>query len=106
VPKSRQTTEIESGVHPQSENALGGGEPAMPESLVGMQVMVPVVVVKHVPVSPTRHRVRVLVGDSLAEIELDLPVEVVNEWAASGTPSGLDIGPTVSGMFGIPMLVG
>jgi len=77
----------------------------MSESLVGMRVMVPVVVVRHVPVSPTHHRVRVLVEDSLAEIEFDLPVEVVNAWAASGTPSGLDIEP-MSGMFGIPMRVG
>jgi len=104
VPRSKQTTETE--VPTQVQNASGGGEPVMPESLVGMRVMVPIVVVKHVPVSPTHHRVRVLVGDSLAEIELDLPVEVVNEWAASGTPSGLDVGPTLSGMFGIPMRVG
>lgn len=104
MPRSKQTTETE--VPTQVQNASGGGEPVMPESLVGMRVMVPIVVVKHVPVSPTHHRVRVLVGDSLAEIELDLPVEVVNEWAASGTPSGLDVGPTLSGMFGIPMRVG
>ena len=104
MPRSKQTTETE--VPTQPENTLGGGEPVMPESLVGMQVTVPIVVVKHVPISPTHHRVRVLVGDSLAEIELDLPVEVVNAWAASGTPSGLDVGPTLSGMFGIPMRVG
>jgi len=104
VPRSKQTTETE--VPTQVQNASGGGEPAMPESLVGMQVMVPIVVVKHVPISPTHHRVRVLVGDSLAEIELDLPVEVVNAWAANATPSGLDVGPTLSGMFGIPMRVG
>jgi len=106
VPKSKQTTETEPEVHPQSENALGGGEPPMSESLVGMRVMVPLVVVRHVPVSPTHHRVRVLVGDSLAELELDLPVEVVNEWVANGTPSGLDVSPTLSGMFGIPIHVG
>lgn len=104
MPKSKQTTETE--VHTQSENALSGGEPTMSESLVGMRVMVPLVVVRHVPVSPTHHRVRVLVGDSLAEIELDLPVEVVNEWAANATPSGLDVGPVLSGMFGIPMHTG
>jgi len=106
VPKSKQTTETEMEVYTQSENALSGGEPAMPESLVGMRVMVPLVVVRHVPVSPTHHRVRVLVGDSLAEIDLDLPVEVVNEWTVSGTPSGLDVGPALSGMFGIPMRTG
>ena len=105
MPKSKQTTETETEVHTRLENASGGGEPTMSESLVGMKVMVPLVVVRHVPVAPTHHRVRVRVGDSLVEIDLDLPVEVVNEWATSGTSSGLDVEP-VSGMFGIPMLVG
>jgi hypothetical protein len=104
VSKSGLATETEEFV--PSEGVSGVDEPTMPESLVGMQVMVPIVVVRHVPVSPTHHRVRVLVGDSLAEFELDLPIEVVNEWATNATPSGLDIGLVSSGMFGIPMRVG
>jgi len=104
VAKSRQTTEVE--ILTQSENASSGGELTMSENLVGMKVMVPVTVVRHVPVSPTRHRVRVLVGDSLAEIDLDLPVAVVSEWAANGTRGELDTVPELSGMLGIPMHTG